>query len=333
MAFWFGNKNKGYILTEKGKDYIANSETTKANENIENSTEENLTESSRKSERIFPSSDGWIIVEGYKGFYQSVFDNEVKLCGYDNYIFDVNGVNTIKNEEDDEKLSPCGCGIHFCRTLDNVFNYYNPFHYNGSYNTVFAKVKAEVNKKDYESFIKKDVNKFVSRRLWITEILSDEEVWKAMQINKKNRQFPTYFNIYDNSPNMSSKIYIESLEDYKNIKDSFRKSYYLEGESCPHNYMNLAIKNAWNYYSGLEINRRVEHLQKLGYSELFSYTILTLDKYDTAVLMASMDISNDMKVFFIVSESTTFSKAVTSSKEYMSSNLMDKLEKEFKESN
>ena len=134
----------------------------------------------------------WIWVKGYKGFNEQWVDGKLELTGRNSFVYNQDGETSIKETEDENKLKECETGLHFCTKLVDVFGFYPPtfnrilegdiYGYTniiGFYNTVFAEIEAEVEKDYYEKH--KYCEKLVARKIRITRILNNEEVFENLE--------------------------------------------------------------------------------------------------------------------------------------------------------
>lgn len=254
------------------------------------------------SENTQPEKE-WIWVKGYKGFNEQWVNGKLELTGRNNFVYNQDGETSIREDEDENNLKECETGLHFCTKLVNVFGFYPLFfnqiisNYNGYsfsaygtvvgfYNTVFAEVEAEVEKDYYEKH--KSCEKLVARKIRITRILSNEEVFE----NLEGKYSCDNYNI-------------ETFEEFNHIKNALHEYTInnpdiLESDSLAlGRYIDGVVKELIKKRKASNVNILIEH----GYSPTFARIIM--DKYDKAfndaIAYADEGLSPDMRAYLIVS--------------------------------
>ena len=284
--------SKKYKLVNR----LAESTITQTN-NDENTPATDFSEINPKPEKE------WIWVKGYKGFNEQWVDGKLELTGRNSFVYNQDGETSIREYEDENKLSICTSGLHFCPKLEGVFGFYPPVfnriinNYNGYgfsaygtvvgfFNTVFAEVEAEVEKEYYEKY--KCDEKLVARKIRITRILSNEEIFEHLDGKLSCDNF-----------------HIETLEEFNYIKNALHKNtvnnpVILENDSLAlDRYIGGVAKELIKKKNINRINILIEH----GYSPTFAGIIM--DKYDKAfndaIAYADEGLSPDMRAYLIVS--------------------------------
>lgn len=243
----------------------------------------------------------WIWVKGYKGFNEQWINGKLELTGRNDFVYNQDGETSIKENEDENKLSICTSGLHFCPKLENVFGFYHPVFNQmtgyggyatayptviGFFNTVFAEVEAEVEKEYYEKY--KCDEKLVARKIRITRILSNEEIFEHLDGKLSCDNF-----------------HIETLEEFNYIKNALHEytvnnPVILENNSFAlGKYIGGVAKELIKKKNINRVNILIEH----GYSPTFARIIM--DKYDKAfndaIAYADEGLSPDMRAYLIVS--------------------------------
>ena len=241
--------------------------------------------------------ENWVWVEGYKGFTKEYIDGELKLCGRNHFVYNPIGEETCLPENKDKKMDICSWGLHFCNKLQDVFNYCNAvchveylnYSWNGYeitssgehtiYNTTFAKVKAEVNEKDYLSWKESNEDKFVARKIIIEEIIPYEDVYDAC--TKKDQC------ILIGSEEIPSKdTFIEVKNCLDNCGDNTLGAYYEIIKTLRDN----------------RIKTQIESLVSHGYSEAFATIIVDKYSYNDAIMYAEEGLSKDMRAYLLTKD-------------------------------
>lgn len=284
--------SKKYKLVNR----LAESTITQTN-NDEDTPVTNFSEINPKPEKE------WIWVKGYKGFNEQWVDGKLELTGRNSFVYNQDGETSIKENEDENKLSICTSGLHFCPKLEGVFGFYPPTfnriinNYNGYsfsaygtvvgfFNTVFAEVEAEVEKEYYEKY--KCDEKLVARKIRIIRILSNEEIFKNLD-----------------GKYSCDNYHIETLEEFIYIKNALHEytvnnPVILESDSLAlGRYIDGVAKELIKKRKASNVNILIEH----GYSPTFARIIM--DKYDKAfndaIAYADEGLSPDMRAYLIVS--------------------------------
>lgn len=247
----------------------------------------------------------WIWVKGYKGFNEQWINGKLELTGRNDFVYNQDGETSIKENEDENNLKVCQTGLHFCKRLKDVFGFYPPTfnritngygpgivygNYGcpsvvGFFNTVFAEVEAEVEKEYYEKY--KCDEKLVARKIRITRILSNEEIFEHLDGKLSCDNF-----------------HIETLEEFNYIKNALHEytvnnPVILENDSLAlGRYIGGVAKELIKKKNINRVNILIEH----GYSPTFARIIM--DKYDKAfkdaIAYADEGLSPDMRVYLIV---------------------------------
>lgn len=240
----------------------------------------------------------WIWVKGYKGFNEQWVNGKLELTGRNSFVYNQDGETSIKENEDENKLSICTSGLHFCPKLEGVFGFYPPtfnrvagshvygyFSVIGFYNTVFAEVEAEVEKNYYEKY--KCDEKLVARKIRIIRILSNEEIFKNLD-----------------GKYSCDNYHIETLEEFIYIKNALHEytvnnPVILENDSLAlGRYIGGVAKELIKKKNLKKVDILIEH----GYSPTFARIIM--DKYDKvfndAIAYADEGLSPDMRAYLIV---------------------------------
>lgn len=280
--------SKKYKLVNR----LAESTITQTN-NDENTPATNSPELEPKPEKE------WIWVKGYKGFNEQWVDGKLELTGRNSFVYNQDGETSIKETEDENELKECYTGLHFCTKLVNVFGFYPPtfnrilegdiYGYTniiGFYNTVFAEIEAEVEKDYYEKH--KYCEKLVARKIRITRILNNEEVFE----NLEGKYSCDNYNI-------------ETFKEFNYIKNALHEytvnnPAILESDSLAlSRYIGGVAKELIKKRKASNVNILIEH----GYSPTFARIIM--DKYDKAfndaIAYADEGLSPDMRAYLIVS--------------------------------
>ena len=241
----------------------------------------------------------WIWVKGYKGFNEQWVNGKLELTGRNSFVYNQDGETSIREYEDENNLKECETGLHFCTKLVNVFGFYPPtfnrilegdiYGYTniiGFYNTVFAEIEAEVEKDYYEKH--KYCEKLVARKIRITRILNNEEVFENLE-----------------GKYSCDNYHIETLEEFIYIKNALHEytvnnPAILESDSLAlSRYIGGVAKELIKKRKASNVDILIEH----GYSPTFARIIM--DKYDKAfkdaIAYADEGLSPDMRAYLIVS--------------------------------
>ena len=254
------------------------------------------------SENAQPEKE-WIWVKGYKGFNEQWVNGKLELTGRNSFVYNQDGETSIKENEDENNLKECETGLHFCTKLVNVFGFYPPTfnriinNYNGYgfsaygtvvgfFNTVFAEVEAEVEKEYYEKY--KCDEKLVARKIRITRILSNEEIFEHLDGKLSCDNF-----------------HIETLEEFNYIKNALHEytvnnPVILENDSLAlGRYIGGVAKELIKKKNINRINILIEH----GYSPTFAGIIMDKysDAFEDAIAYIDEGLSPDMRAYLIVS--------------------------------
>ena len=280
--------SKKYKLVNR----LAESTITQTN-NDENTPATNSPELEPKPEKE------WIWVKGYKGFNEQWVNGKLELTGRNSFVYNQDGETSIREYEDENNLKECETGLHFCTKLVNVFGFYPPtfnrvtdsraygyFDVIGFYNTVFAEIEAEVEKDYYEKH--KYCEKLVARKIRITRILNNEEVFENLE-----------------GKYSCNNYHIETLEEFIYIKNALHEYTVnnpdiLESDSLAlGRYIGGVAKELIKKKNLKKVDILIEH----GYSPTFARIIM--DKYDKAfndaIAYADEGLSPDMRAYLIVS--------------------------------
>lgn len=244
----------------------------------------------------------WIWVKGYKGFNEQWINGKLELTGRNNFVYNQDGETSIKENEDENELSICVSGLHFCLKLEDVFGFYPPVfnriisNYNGYnysaygtvvgfFNTVFAEVEAEVEKEYYEKY--KYDEKLVARKIRITRILSNEEIFEHLDGKLSCDNF-----------------HIETLEEFNYIKNALHE-YTVNNPAIVENnslalgrYIGGVAKELIKKKNINGVNILIEH----GYSPTFAKIIMDKysDAFEDAIAYVDEGLSPDMRAYLIV---------------------------------
>ena len=281
-------KKKKYKLVNR----LAESTITQTN-NDENTPATDFSEINPKPEKE------WIWVKGYKGFNEQWVDGKLELTGRNSFVYNQDGKTSIREYEDENNLKECETGLHFCTKLVNVFGFYPPtfnritngygnYGYTsviGFYNTVFAEVEAEVEKDYYEKH--KSFEKLVARKIRITRILSNKEIFENLDDKYSCNSYFETFEEFDYIKNALHEYTINNPDILES--DSLALGRYIDGVA-----KELIKKRNIN-----KVDILIEH----GYSPTFARIIM--DKYDKAfndaIAYADEGLSPDMRAYLIVS--------------------------------
>lgn len=253
------------------------------------------------SENTQPEKE-WICVRGYKGFNEQWVNSKLELTGRNSFIYSQDGETSIKEDEDENELSICISGLHFCPKLENVFGFYHPVfnrittNYNGygysaystvigCFNTVFAEVEAEVEKGYYEKY--KCDEKLVARKIRIVRILSNEEIFEHLDGKLSCDNF-----------------HIETLEEFNYIKNALHEytvnnPVILENDSLAlGRYIGGVAKELIKKKNINRVNILIEH----GYSPTFAKIIMDKHEkaFNDAIAYADEGLSPDMRAYLIL---------------------------------
>lgn len=245
----------------------------------------------------------WIWVKGYKGFNEQWINGKLELTGRNNFVYNQDGETSIKENEDENKLSICTSGLHFCPKLEGVFGFYPPTfnriinNYNGYsfsaygtvvgfFNTVFAEVEAEVEKEYYEKY--KCDEKLVARKIRIIRILSNEEIFENLD-----------------GKYSCDNYHIETFEEFNYIKNALHEytvnnPAILESDSLAlGRYIDGVAKELIKKRKASNVNILIEH----GYSPTFARIIMDKysDAFKDAIAYIDEGLSPDMRAYLIVS--------------------------------
>ncbi len=150
----------------------------------------------------FPIGEDWVWMDCYKALYKTYYlsDEKVKYMGPSrNFVYELNKVYALPEEEEFSKIDYCGNGFHACLTVKDALKWYNYISYISNYGytysvniklTVVAKAKLLVNKKDLANCYGKnklDNGKIVGKAIVLTGFASPEEVYA-------NRDHDVYWN-------------------------------------------------------------------------------------------------------------------------------------------
>ena len=272
-------------------NYLGESTITQTNNN-ENTPATDSPELEPKPEKE------WIWVKGYKGFNEQWLNGKLELTGRNSFVYNQDGETSIREYEDENNLKECETGLHFCTKLVNVFGFYPPtfnrilegdiYGYTniiGFYNTVFAEIEAEVEKDYYEKH--KYCEKLVARKIRITRILNNEEVFE----NLEGKYSCDNYNI-------------ETFEEFNYIKNALHEytvnnPAILESNSLAlSRYIGGVAKELIKKRKASNVDILIEH----GYSPTFARIIM--DKYDKAfndaIAYADEGLSPDMRAYLIL---------------------------------
>ena len=237
---------------------------------------------SKSNSKKTHESENWIWVDGYKGFTKQYVNGKETLCGRNSFPYNPIGEITCLPENEIKKLEPGVWGLHFCDNLRNACGYHNiicehSYDRHIVYNTVFAKIKAEVEECDYLQRKKFQKSMFVARKIIIEEIIPYDEIYDI-------------FMSLHSQIDMNGEI-IHSKEDYLAIKKAF--------DECG--------KNTNNTYEKILKALQIEYMKKLvanlvsyGYSETFANIIVNKYSYNDAIAYAEEGLSKDMRAYLLI---------------------------------
>lgn len=279
--------SKKYKLVNR----LAESTITQTN-NDENTPVTDFSEINPKPEKE------WIWVKGYKGFNEQWVNGKLELTGRNDFVYNQDGETSIKETEDENNLKECETGLHFCTKLVNVFGFYPPtfnrilegdiYGYTniiGFYNTVFAEIEAEVEKDYYEKH--KSFEKLVARKIRITRILSNKEIFENLD------------------DKYSCDSYFKTFEEFNHIKNALHEYTInnpdiLESDSLAlGRYIDGVAKELIKKRKASNVNILIEH----GYSPTFARIIMDKysDAFEDAIAYVDEGLSPDMRAYLIVS--------------------------------
>ena len=282
--------SKKYKLVNR----LAESTITQTN-NDEDTPVTNFSEINLKPEKE------WIWVKGYKGFNEQWVDGKLELTGRNSFVYNQDGETSIREYEDENNLKECETGLHFCTKLVNVFGFYSPIFNRitgygtygyinviGFYNTVFAEIEAEVEKDYYEKY--KSREKLVARKIRITRILSNKEIFENLDDKYSCDSYFSYFKTFEEFNHIKNALHEYTINNPDILEsDSLALGRYIDGVA------NELIKKR----KASNVNILIEH----GYSPTFARIIM--DKYDKAfndaIAYADEGLSPDMRAYLIVS--------------------------------
>ena len=150
----------------------------------------------------FPIGEDWEWIDCYKALYKTYYlsDEKVKYMGPNrNFVYELNKVYALPEEEEFSKIDYCGNGFHACLTIKDALKWYNYISYVSNYGYIYsvsiklivvAKAKLLVNKKDLANCygkIELDNGKIVGKAIVLTDFVFPEEVYN-------NRKEDVYWN-------------------------------------------------------------------------------------------------------------------------------------------
>lgn len=205
----------------------------------------------------------WIWVEGYKAT-----EADMTCRGYQYEI------GELYEMPKDVEIEECVSGFHFCRLLDDVFGFYNIGN-----NHRFFKVRALVRKEDYERYGKytKEYEEYLKKSIDSHHLYSAYRTFSGIR--------------YVNKLVAKAIVFESELTPDEILKDR------IGGDGWTDEYKRLALE--------LSIDDAIEHMEidslvQLGFSRTFAQLIISGDKYETAISVASQpDLSMDMKCWLI----------------------------------
>ena len=222
-----------------------------------------INESTREESKVEETKpvEEWIWVTGYKGT-----DKDMKCRDYQYTL------GELHNMPNDSDIKECESGFHLCKTLKDVFKYYDICDGHR-----FFKVRALVRKDHYERYGK------------VTE-----EYEEHVRLGRSAYGFTPHFwgqNIYDKMVARSiifeqeltpDEIFAATKYDIASWDDKYKQL-----------AMKIGIEPASDYI-------RKDTLVELGYSDTFARIIIDMKKYDIAMSVGSQpDLSMDMKCWLI----------------------------------
>jgi hypothetical protein len=235
---WFSKKRKWLEVEERE---VSAAEAPK----------ESTTPDEPASEAAEPQN--WIWVEGVKCVKKDM------TPFYGNMQYEVGVMYEMPKEE----VKCCQSGYHFCRTLQDLWNYSTFRVCNGNR---YFKVKALVNEQEYNRYGEfekipgsyigstRRIDKFAAAAIVFTEELTIKEILDAFYSISKNRPLPE-------------------------------------------KYEHLIIEQS---YSDAIVQMELDNLLEDGYSEIFAKQIVAEDRYHLAHAIASQEgVSMDMRVWYI----------------------------------
>ena len=319
----FNNKNN---MTDAVKNYVDNLHEHLTSQLDDSEIKETIIEETEKHK--------WITVEGYKGFYKQLIPttdengntvNRVTLCGRNNFVYNIDKPTCITPNEDENKLSPCNSGLHFCLNLKDVFSYYNVLNavsYNTSYSslsdmvyiipTVFCKIEAEVDEKDFNLSVANGSTKFVARKITIKEFIPYEELWDAYithdnEHDNKEDIIKTYpsFSLNKNTIYLNKDVFVylkNAINQCVNDNLYTSKTTITQLNSIISNAVNKSLTIAQRKIYNDQKKNRVNHLVELDYSETFASILMEqyFNKYELACTFAEEGISKDMRAYLLL---------------------------------
>lgn len=225
-----------------------------------NKVNEAIKQEEVKSEPVKPVEE-WIWVEGYKAT-----EKDMTCRGYQYEL------GMQHDMPDDADIKECEQGFHLCKTLDDVFRYYEVCDGHR-----FFKVRALVRKSHYERYGK-----------------TTEEYEEYVKLGRTAYGFTPHFwgsNVYDKMV-ARSIIFEQEL-----TVDEIIESRYDYVKTWPDKYKNLVLQ------TGIENANevlKVDKLVEIGFSETFARYITRQDMYERALSVGSQpDLSMDMKCWLI----------------------------------
>ena len=212
-----------------------------------------------KPETVKPVEE-WIWVEGYKGT-----DRDMKCLDYQ-YV--LGELHNMPNESD---IKECKSGFHFCKTLKDVFKYYDI--HNGHR---FFKVRALVRKDHYERYGKETEE--------YKEYLNDRSfnMYRMHFWGQKYYDKMVARSIIFEQELTPDEIFAETRYDIASWDDKYKQL-----------ALEIGVELAANVI-------RTDKLVELGYSEAFARLVIDAKKYDIAKSVGSQPgLSMDVKCWLI----------------------------------
>lgn len=215
-----------------------------------------------KQEEVKPEPvDEWIWVDGYKAT-----EKDMTCRGYQYEL------GMQHDMPDDADIKECEQGFHLCKTLDDVFRYYEVCDGHR-----FFKVRALVRKSHYERYGE-----------------ATEEYKEHVKLGRTAYGFTPHFwgsKVYDKMVARSiifeQELTVDEILEYR----------YSHVKTWPDKYKNLVmqmgIENATEVF-------RVDNLVEVGFSDTFARYITGQGMYERALSVGSQpDLSMDMKCWLI----------------------------------
>ena len=202
--------------------------------------------------------DEWIWVEGYKAT-----EKDMKCRDYQYEL------GTQHDMPDETEIKECEQGFHLCKTLSDVFRYYEVCDGHR-----FFKVRALVRKSHYERYGK-----------------------ETEEYKEHRKSHHTYFHTFWGSKVYDKMVAKSIILEQELTVDEIIESRYDYVKTWPDKYKNLVLQVGID--NATEV-LKVDKLVEVGFSETFARYITRQDMYERALSVGSQpDLSMDMKCWLI----------------------------------